>query len=46
MRWIAEAAVQRLVKVLSSQKQFDTLVDFVFNRWSGRLHGPTYAPGF
>jgi lysozyme len=34
---IAEAAVERLVKVQLSQGQFDALVDFVFNLGAGRL---------
>jgi lysozyme len=34
---IAEAAVERLVKVQLTQGQFDALVDFVFNLGAGRL---------
>jgi lysozyme len=34
---VAERAVQRLVKVLLSQGQFDALVDFCFNLGSERL---------
>lgn len=37
----AELAVNRLVKVLLSQGQFDALVDFVFNLGAGRLAGST-----
>ena len=38
---IAEAAVERLVKVSLSQGQFDALVDFVFNLGSRRLASST-----
>jgi lysozyme len=34
---IAEAAIERLVKVSLTQGQFDALVDFVFNLGAGRL---------
>jgi len=38
---VAEASVQRLVKVPLSQGQFDALVDFVFNLGAGRLASST-----
>jgi lysozyme len=38
---IAEAAVERLVKVILTQGQFDALVDFVFNLGAGRLASST-----
>jgi lysozyme len=38
---IAEAAVDRLVKVTLTQGQFDALVDFVFNLGVGRLASST-----
>jgi lysozyme len=38
---IAEAAVDRLVKVTVTQGQFDALVDFVFNLGAGRLASST-----
>jgi lysozyme len=38
---VAEAAVDRLVKVLLNQGQFDALVDFVFNLGAGRLASST-----
>jgi lysozyme len=38
---IAEAAVERLVKVALTQGQFDALVDFVFNLGAGRLASST-----
>lgn len=38
---IAEAAVERLVKVTLNQGQFDALVDFVFNLGAGRLASST-----
>jgi lysozyme len=38
---IAEANVERLVKVPLTQGQFDALVDFVFNLGSGRLASST-----
>jgi lysozyme len=38
---IAEAAVERIVKVTLTQGQFDALVDFVFNLGAGRLSSST-----
>ena len=38
---LAEAAVERLVKVPLTQGQFDALVDFVFNLGAGRLASST-----
>jgi lysozyme len=38
---VAEAAVERLVKVSLTQGQFDALVDFVFNLGAGRLASST-----
>ena len=38
---IAEAAIERLVKVPVTQGQFDALVDFVFNLGAGRLASST-----
>ena len=38
---IAEAAVDRLVRVPLTQGQFDALVDFVFNLGAGRLASST-----
>ena len=38
---IAEAAVDRMVKVQLTQGQFDALVDFVFNLGAGRLASST-----
>jgi lysozyme len=38
---LAEAAVDRLVKVTLTQGQFDALVDFVFNLGVGRLASST-----
>jgi lysozyme len=37
----AEIAIERLVRVLLTQGQFDALVDFVFNLGAGRLAGST-----
>lgn len=37
----AELAINRLVKVLLAQGQFDALVDFVFNLGAGKLAGST-----
>jgi lysozyme len=39
--FLAEAAVERLVKVSPTQGQFDALVDFVFNLGAGRLASST-----
>lgn len=38
---VAEAVVQRLVKVPLTQGQFDALVDFVFKLGGGRLASST-----